>query len=159
MERVYQELRAIAADYMRRERPEHTLQPTALVHEAYLRLSGRSAGWESRAHFVRVAARAMRRVLIDHARRKRATKRGGERDREPLDQVTAAMEGVSSDLLALDEALDRLSAIDPRMAQVVELRFFAGLTIDDTAKVMGISRGTVKNDWALARAWLKDEMS
>ncbi len=156
---LYEELRAQARRQMRQEGPGHTLQTTALVHEAYLRLAGRRSGWESKAHFVRVAAQAMRRVLIDHARRKRADKRGGERTREPLDQVTEVMEEVSSDLLAVDEALEKLSEIDERMAQVVEVRFFGGLTVEETARVMGVSPGTVKNDWTLAKAWLKAEVT
>lgn len=156
---LYDELRSLARSYMRGERPGHTLQTTALVHEAYLRLGGdRDIAWESKAHFMRVAARTMRRVLIDHARRNRSDKKGGKRGREPLDRAVEVMEEASFDLVALDSVLARLSEIDGQMGQVVELRFFAGLTIEETGKVMGISIGTVKNDWALAKAWLKQQI-
>ena len=155
---VYEDLRRLAHRAMRGERPGHTLQTTALVHEAYMRLRGAaSESWESRAHFLRVAARAMRRVLIDHARRKLSDKRGGGVEREPLDAITLAHDESPGDLLALNDALDRLAAVDARMAQVVELRFFAGLTLEDTARVLGVSRSTVKNDWTMARAWLKQQ--
>jgi RNA polymerase sigma factor (TIGR02999 family) len=156
---LYDELRVMARHYMRGERPGHTLQTTALVHEAYLKLGGeKDAGWESKAHFMRVAARAMRRVLIDHARRKRSAKKGGKWTREPLDEALKLMEDVSFDLLAVDNALSDLYEIDKQMAQVVEFRFFAGLTIEETAEVMGISQSTVKNEWVLAKAWLRQQM-
>lgn len=156
---LYDELRALARHHMRAERPGHTLQTTALVNEAYLRLGGeRDAGWSNKAHFMRIASRAMRRVLIDHARRKRSDKKGGKRGREPLFKATELMEEASFDLLALDQALERLAEIDEQMAKVVELRFFGGLTIAETAKVMEISPGTVKNEWLLAKAWLKQQV-
>jgi RNA polymerase sigma factor (TIGR02999 family) len=156
---LYNELRALARHYMRSERPGHTLQTTALVHEVYLRLGGeRDEGWENKTHFMRVAARAMRRVLIDHSRRKRADKKGGKRKREPLDKAAELMEEASFDLLDLDSALNRLSEIDEQMAQVVEIRFFGGLTVEETAKVMGISKSTVKHEWMMAKAWLKQQI-
>lgn len=156
---VYNELRALAKHYMRGERPGHTLQTTALVHEAYLKLGGeREAPWESRAHYLRMASQAMRRVLIDHARRRKADKKGGKRTREPLDKALDLMESSSTDLVELDSSLDKLAGIDPQLAQVVELRFFGGLTVEETAKVLGISKTTVKQDWSLAKAWLKQEM-
>lgn len=156
---LYEELRALARRQMGGERAGHTLQTTALVHEAYLRLSGaQGTEWEDKAHFMRVAARAMRRVLVDHARRKRTEKIGGDWGRVSLDSVTDLMEEASEDLVSMDELLEKLAEVDARMAQVVELRFFAGLTLDETASVLGVSRGTVKNDWTFAKAWLKDRM-
>lgn len=156
---LYNELHALAQGYMRGEKTGHTLQPTALVHEAYLRLGGDSkAAWENRAHFLKTAARAMRRVLIDHAHRKSAEKRGGGREREMLGDFLTSMEESSTDLIALDSALQRLSEIDPRGAQVVELRFFGGQSIKDIARIMGVSSRTVDRDWLAARAWLKKEM-
>jgi RNA polymerase sigma-70 factor (ECF subfamily) len=156
---LYDELRALARQYMRSERPGHTLQTTVLVHEAYLRLGGqKDAGWESKAHFMRMAAKVMRRVLIDHARRKRSVKKGGKLSREPLDKAADIMEEASVDLLTLDSALSRLAEIDKQMAEVVEFRFFAGLTVEETAKIMGISESTVKHDWMLAKAWLKQQV-
>jgi len=157
--RLYDELRTLARHQMRAERVGHTLQTTALVHEVYLRLFGvNDAAWTDKTHFLRVAARAMRRVLVDHARRRHADKKEGGWERVPLDSVTELLEEVSDDLVFVDELLERLAKIDARMAQVVELRFFAGLTIDETARVLGVSRGTVKNDWTFARAWLRDQM-
>jgi RNA polymerase sigma factor (TIGR02999 family) len=156
---LYDELRSLARRQMRRERPGHTLQATALVHEAYMRLSGaKEAAWEDKTHFLRVAARAMRRILVDHARGKRSDKSGGNRERLPLDSVAEILEEASDDLVFVDELLERLAAVDARTAQVVELRFFAGLTLDETARTLGVSRGTVKNDWTFARAWLKKQM-
>jgi RNA polymerase sigma factor (TIGR02999 family) len=156
---VYDELRALAGYYMRRERPGHTLQTTALVHEAYLRLAGeREIPWESRAHYFRVAARAMRRVLIDHARLKKTGKKGAGRRRDPLDEAAVFMEESSTDLVALDQALSRLVEVDPRLVQVVELRFFGGLSIEDTARILNISPRTVKREWQTARVWLKREI-
>ena len=150
---VYAELRNMAARLLRSERPDHTLQPTALVHEAYLRLvDQRVDTWQNKAHFLGIAAQAMRRILIDHARRRRATKRGGAR--VTLDDDMAAVTGPSLDLLALDTALQELAALDPRQGQVVELRFFGGLTLEETAEVLGIAPATVKRDWTVARAWL-----
>jgi len=159
---VYDELRALARSYMRRERPGHTLQTTALVHEAFLKLGGgEEIPWENRAHFMMVAARAMRRILIDHARSKRSERKGGDREREPLEEDAAViMDGGDSsiDMLALDHALKKLAEVDPRIVQVVELRYFAGLSVEDTAKVLSVSPSTVKNEWRMAKAWLMHRM-
>jgi RNA polymerase sigma factor (TIGR02999 family) len=158
--RVYDELHSLAAHYMSGERPGHTLQATALVHEAYLRLVGGSpVRWESRAHFLRVAARAMRRILIQHARRRLTDRRGGGRARGPLEEAAAVGGEPTVDLLALDEALTRLAAIDARSAQVVELRFFGGQSVEDTARVLGTSATTVKRDWRAAKAWLLKQIA
>lgn len=157
---VYQELRAIAGRYLSRESPGHTLQSTALVHEAYFKLIGqRQMRWQNRAHFFGIAARMMRRILIDHARHQSRDKRGGTAPKLSLDEAVAAPAVESDvDLLALDEALTSLAQIDPRGAQIIELRFFSGLTLEETAEVVGISAGTVKRDWSAARAWLYREM-
>jgi RNA polymerase sigma factor (TIGR02999 family) len=159
MEAVYEELHRLAAGYMRRERPDHTLQASALVNEAYVRLIGNGpVSWESRAHFFVTAAQTMRRVLIDHARRHVAEKRGGAGVRIDLNENIAAVENTESGrMLDLDRALTRLAVLDARQARVVELRFFAGLTVEQTAEVMAISEKTVKRDWAVARAWLEGE--
>jgi RNA polymerase sigma factor (TIGR02999 family) len=153
---VYQELRRQAARYLRRERRDHTLPATALVHEAYLRLVGEQAPWADRAHFFGVAARVMRQVLVDHARRHGAAKRGGHWTRLPLDGMgadpPARERGV--DVVVLDQALDELAALDPGKARVVELRFFGGLNIEETAETLGISTSTVTRQWRMARAWL-----
>ncbi len=153
---VYDEMHALAEQVFRRERPGHTLQPTALVHEAYLRLVGHAGGeWKSRAHFYAVAARVMRRILINHAEAHRAAKRGGDRHRVTLaEDQTPAPEARDVDLLALDEALAGLEALDERQCRVVELRFFAGLGVEETARVLGVSDRTVELDWKMARAWL-----
>lgn len=158
---VYDELHRLAEHYMRNERVGHTLQPTALINEAYLRLASvEKANWQHRAHFVAVAAGTMRRVLIDHARKQKAAKRGGKQAALPLeDSPEFLSEERSEELIALDEALTRLQELDSRQSQVVELRFFGGLTVEETAKVLGISPKTVKRDWAVARAWLHGEMS
>jgi RNA polymerase sigma factor (TIGR02999 family) len=155
---VYLELRDLAVHYMRAERADHTLQPTALVHEAYMRLvDQRNASWQNRSHFFGIAAQAMRRILVDHARRKRASKReGGER--VTLDESVAEAQERSVDVLALDDALTKLAALDPRQAKVVELRFFGGLDIEQTAESLGVSPATVKRDWTFARAFLQREM-
>lgn len=157
---VYQELRAIAGRYLSRESPGHTLQSTALVHEAYFRLIGqRRVRWQNRAHFFGIAAQMMRRILIDHARRQSRDKRGGPAPKLSLDEAMATAEVETDvDLLALDEALTSLARIDPRGARIIELRFFSGLTLEETAEVVGISAGTVKRDWSAARAWLYREM-
>ena len=157
---VYAELRAIAGQYLSRESPGHTLQSTALVHEAYFRLIGqRRVHWQNRAHFFGIAAQMMRRILVDHARGQSRDKRGGPAPTLSLDEaVAAAAPEAEVDLLALDEALTSLARIDPRGARIIELRFFSGLTLDETAAVMGISAGTVKRDWSVARAWLYREM-
>ncbi len=155
---VYAELHDLAVHYMRGERADHTLQPTALVHEAYMRLvDQRNASWKNRSHFFGIAAQAMRRILVDHARRKRATKREGG-DRVTLDESVAEAPQRSVDLIALDDALLKLAALDPRQARVVELRFFGGLDIEQTAESLGISPATVKRDWTFARAFLQREM-
>ena len=161
MEAVYEELHRLAAGYMRRERQDHTLQASALVNEAYVRLIGNGpVSWESRAHFFVTAAQTMRRVLIDHARKHVAEKRGGAGMRIELDEnIAAVTKGESSRMLDLDRALTRLAAQDERQARVVELRFFAGLTVEQTAEVMAISEKTVKRDWAMARAWLEGEIT
>jgi RNA polymerase sigma factor (TIGR02999 family) len=157
---VYTELHKQAARYLRKERVGHTLQPTALVHEAYLRLIGQTeVDWQNRAHFFGIAAQLMRRILVDHARDRHAEKRGGPGAvRVTLDELVVATEGSGVDLLALDEALTRLSAMDGRQARVVELRFFSGLNVEETAEVMDISPSTVKLDWRMAKAWLRQEM-
>lgn len=153
---VYQELRHLAAVRLRHERPDHTLQPTALVHEAYLKLAGGAArSFSDRGHFFRVAARAMRQVLVDHARARRTAKRNAEAAGPPVSLPGGP--GLD-DLLAVDAALDRLAQLDPRQARVIELRFFAGLGIEETAAALGISPATVKRDWLVARAWLQQEI-
>ena len=159
LEYLYAEIKAIARNRMRQCAPAHTLQPTALVHEALMKLMGRDQPWESRHHFLGVAARAMRCVLADHARARKAAKRGGGRVRQPLDAAGAWFEEKNIDLIALSEALDRLSEMDPRACRIVELRFFAGLSKEEVASVMGISRATVGRDWLLARGWLLRELS
>ena len=153
---VYDELRKLAAQKLAHEKPGQTLQATALVHEAYLRLAGDETGrpWNSRGHFFAAAAEAMRRILVDHARRKQAEKHGGDRVRVELPGDVAAPVGPSHDLLALDDALDVLGRHDPDAARLVTLRYFAGLSHQDAADAMGISRGTADRLWALARAWL-----
>jgi len=157
---VYAELRRLAARYMRQERRDHTLQPTALVHEAYLKLiEQRRVDWQSRAHFYCVAARLMRRILVDHAREVKASKRAGSRYRVPLEPEVAATEEKPGELLAIDQALDRLLKHNPRQAQIVELRFFGGCSEEEIAHMLAISVRTVKRDWSVARAWLYAELS
>lgn len=156
---VYQELRRIALRHMRRERADHTLQATALVHEAYFKLiEQRSVAWQSRAHFFGVASQAMRRILIDHARSNLRDKRGGAQSAIPLDQAVVFSPAQSADLLELDVALSRLAEFDPRQARIVELRFFGGLSVEEAAAVLGISPKTVKRDWSVAKAWLHAEL-
>ena len=161
---VYAELKHQAARAMRGERSGHTLEPTALVHEAYLRLvDQRRAEWRSRAHFFGVAAQVMRRVLVDHARGRHAAKRGGAMERVTLGDADGAAAspdapGGGVGVLALHDALDRLAAFDPEQARVVELRYFGGLSIDETAAALGVSAATVKREWAIARAWLRREL-
>lgn len=155
---VYRELHELAAHYMRGERSDHTLQPTALVHDAFMRLiDQRNVSWQNRAHFYGIAAQSMRRILVDHARRKHSAKRDGG-ERVTLDHSVAESADQSIDLLALNEALDRLGALDDRQARVVELRFFGGLSIGDTAEALNVSVATVNRDWTLARAFLRREM-
>ena len=156
---VYRELRALAASQLRRERRNHTLQPTALAHEAYLRLVDQEIPWQNRSHFFAIAAQAMRRVLIDYARAQHAVKRGAGAARVTLDEAVALVEAQSIDLIALDEALSRLAARDPREAKIVELRFFGGLEVEETAELLHLSPATVKREWATARAWLKLELT
>jgi RNA polymerase sigma-70 factor (ECF subfamily) len=156
---VYQELRRLAASYLRHERPGQTLQPTALVNEAYLRLlKDRPGRWQNRAHFCAIAAHSMRQILIERARARGAQKRGGARARVTLDEALLAGGDRSIDLVALDEALERLASLDPEQARLVELRFFGGLTVEETADAMGISPATVKRHWTVARAWLAREL-
>ena len=156
---VYQELRRLAASYLRRERPGQTLQPTALVHEAYLRLlKDKPDRWQNRAHFCAIAAHSMRQILIERARARGAQKRGGALPRVTLDEGLVAGGERSFDFVALDEALERLGALDPDQARLVELRFFGGLTVEETADAMGISPATVKRHWNVARAWLAREL-
>ena len=155
---VFQELRRQAARYMRRERREHTLQPTALVHEAYLRLAGLDGlDFPSRGHFFALAAKVMRRVLVDHARRRRAAKREGWRV-TLSDPDLPAGSAPGTDLLALDEALDELTRLDPDQARIVELRFFAGLSVEETAQIVRVSPRTVKREWQTARVWLQHRL-
>lgn len=152
---VYAELHRRARSLMRGERPDHTLQPTALVHEAYLRLAaGNSPAWSDRLHFFAVASRTMRRILIDHARRLQAGKRGGAAQKVPLQGLELAFDDRLADFLAIDEALDRLAELDDRKARVIELRYFGGLSVAETAEVLEVSRPTVVLDARLARAWL-----
>ena len=152
---VYAELRRLAAGYLRRERPGHTLQPTALVNEAYLRLVDQTqVRWQNRAHFLGVAAQMMRRILVDHARGQRAEKRGGEIQKLSLDENIVVSGERAADLVALDEALERLAELDPQKSRIVELRFFGGLSVEETAEVIGVSAPTVKRQWRMAKAWL-----
>lgn len=152
---VYDDLRRIAQNQLRRERSGHTLSPTALVHESYLNLVNRSdCSWNDRAHFFAVAARAMRHVLIDYARKRNAQKRGGSRHRITLDDRMVAVDEQTADLLALDDALDRLAQRDPRMVSVVECRFFGGMTLEETAEALDVSVRTVQRDWTRAKAYL-----
>ncbi len=157
---VYEELRSLARHYLRQERPDHTLQSTALVHEAFMRLVGQKAPeWKSRAHFYGVAARLMRQILVDHARSRRAEKRGGASFRLALDEGLAGSGSKDLDILALDDALNGLAQLNSQQSQIVELRFFSGLSIEDTSEVLGISPATVKRSWTTARAWLFREMN
>jgi RNA polymerase sigma factor (TIGR02999 family) len=157
---VYAELRRIAARELRRERPDHTLQPTALVHELYLELRGCGMAWENRTQFFGFAAHVTRRVLVAHARRRGARKRGGDLRRVVLEPAAEPRsEPPSVDLVALDEALDRLSRIDGRLARIVELRYFGGLTLEETAELLGVSAMTVSRGWQRARAWLFDALT
>jgi RNA polymerase sigma factor (TIGR02999 family) len=156
---IYDELRKLAANYLRRERPDHTLQPTALVHEAYLRLVDQTrVDWQNRAHFFGVAAQIMRRLLVDHARKHNAEKRGQDFQKLSLDEnIDRAVER-SAELIALDDALRTLATFDEQKARMVELRYFGGLSIEETAKVLGVTPTTIKRHWRLAKAWLHGEM-
>lgn len=153
---VYGELRRQASRYLQKERQGHTLQTTALIHEAYLKLVGlNQIEWQNRAHFFAIAAQAMRRILVDYARERHREKRGGFGENLPIDEaIQISLKEKSVDLIALDEALTHLAKIDERQARVVELRYFSGLSIDETAEVLGVSNATVRNDWNMAKAWL-----
>ena len=159
---VYAELHRQATNYLRRERIGHTLQATALINEAYLKLiDQREVNWKNRAHFFGIAAQAMRRILVDHARTRHRDKRGGNAEDLPLEaaEFATAPGGTSVDLIALDEALTRLARLDERQSRIVELRFFSGMSVEETAEAMGISPATVKNDWRTAKAWLFQELN
>ena len=155
---VYKELKKIAGSYLRSERKEHTLQPTALVHEAFIKLIDQNVSWESRTHFFSIAAKIMRRILVDYARAHKAGKRGGDKTKFSLDEELIFAKERSSELIALDEALEELDKIDPRRARVVELRFFCGLNNEEIATILGVHSNTVLRDWKLARAWLKKNL-
>ena len=160
MPQVYDELRRLANYYLRQERPDHTLQATALVHEAYLRLVGEDEiDWQDRAHFFGIAAVRMRQILVEHARSRQAAKRGGGEYRLSLGEADLLAERRDVNLLALDDALERLEALDPQKSRIVELRYFGGLTIEETSEALRISPSTVKRDWSMARAWLRSEIS
>lgn len=157
---VYEELRRLAHRHMGRERPDHTLQTGALVNEAYLRLiDQKSVHWQNRAHFFGIAAQMMRRILVDYARKRGFAKRGGDARQVPLEEVMIASEERAANVVALDDALKSLAEHDLRKSQIVELRFFGGLSIEETAEVLAVSTGTVERDWTLAKAWLRREMS
>lgn len=157
---VYDELRRIAGGYLRRERPGHVLQPTALVHEVFLKLVDQQAiEWKSRAHFFGIMARSMRQILVDHARARTADRRGGDAIRIPLDEGLMGTPPRAVDLINLDDVLNRLASLDPDLARMVELRFFGGLTVEEAAVVLEISPRTVKREWRTARAWLQKELA
>jgi len=158
LELVYAELRGLAEAYLARERVDHTLQPTALVHEAYLRLIDQQVDWQGRAHFVGVAAKSMRRILVDHARGVNRLKRGGGYGRVDLPEDLADREGGDIDLIELDVALDALSAQSERLARIVELRFFGGLELEAIGELLGVSERTVRREWRFARAWLTEHL-
>jgi len=157
---VYQELHRLAHQYMSRERPGHTLQTSALVNEAFLRLADqRDVQWQNRAHFIGIAGQMMRRILVDYARNRGYAKRGGSALQVSLDEELIVSEERSAEVVALDDALQSLARLDERKSRLVELRFFGGLSIEETAEVLGVSPGTVMRDWTLAKAWLRREMS
>ncbi len=156
---IHAELRSMANDCLRREGPGHTLQPTALVNEAFLKLAGQqNADWKNRGHFLAIAATAMRRILVDHARAKKSQRRGGDRGREVLDSDLNAYESQDIDLIALDAAMLKLAEIDPQKVRIVEMRFFAGLGVEETAQALDTSPSTIKREWRIARVWLKREI-
>jgi RNA polymerase sigma factor (TIGR02999 family) len=155
---VYDELHRLASRYLRDERPDHTLQSTALVNEAYLRLVDQHTAWQNRAHFYGVAAQILRRILVDHARERKAAKRGLGQKKVPLDDALAVPVEAGVDLIALDESLDRLAEMDPQKARLVELKYFAGLPVREVGKVLGMSAATVHREWAIARTWLYRDM-
>jgi RNA polymerase sigma factor (TIGR02999 family) len=157
---VYQELHRLAHQYMARERPEHTLQTSALLNEAYLRLvDQKSVQWQNRAQFFGIAAKLMRQILIDHARQRHRAKRGGAAHQIPLDESVIVSPERAAEMVALDEAIESLATVDQRKSQILELRFFGGLSIEETAEVLEVSPGTVIRDWTLAKAWLQIEMT
>ena len=157
---VYNELRKQAARYLQRERAGHTLQTTALINEAYIRLvDQKNVRWQNRAHFFGISAQLMRRILVDHARAKHRTKRGGSDIRVSLSDANLVVKETDLDIVAVDEALERLAQIDEQQSRVVELRFFAGLSVEETAEVLKISPATVKRDWSMAKAWLHRELT
>ncbi|MBV8631013.1 MAG: sigma-70 family RNA polymerase sigma factor [Silvibacterium sp.] len=155
---VYEELHRLATAFMKRERPGHTLQPTALINEAYMRLAGNNIDWQSHQHFIAVAARVMRRILVDYARAHKAAIRGGDLRRVELDEEMAVSEESAEEILAIDEALARLQSQSPRQAEIVELRYFAGFSVEEVAKILEISPRSVKRDWREAKVWLFDEI-
>ena len=156
---VYAELRRLAATYLRRERPDHTMQATDLVHEAYLRMAGEETPWQNRAHFFGAAAQVMRRILVDHARAHNAQKRGDGQPKVSPDQALNLSAAESQRLLEIDDALTRLAALDARQARIVELRFFAGLSVEETAEALGCAARTVNREWRVAQAWLQRELA
>lgn len=157
---VYSELRRLATNYLRRERAGHTLQPTALVNEAYLKLvDQRNAKWQNRAHFFGIAAQLMRRILVDHARQRQAVKRGGaDQQRLSITSAETVIKQPEIDLLSLNEAMDELAQMDPQQSRIVELKFFGGLSIEEIAEVLSIGHATVERDWKMARAWLRKQL-
>jgi RNA polymerase sigma factor (TIGR02999 family) len=156
---VYDELRRLASSYLRQERSDHTLQPTALVHEAYLRLvDQKNVHWKDKGHFFAITAQLMRRILVDHAHSHLAEKRGSGAAKVPLEDAVVMSNEPPDELLTLDESLTRLGRMDPQQARIVELRMFAGLSVEDTADLLGISPATVKRDWSMAKAWLSLEI-
>ena len=158
---IYDELRRLASSYLRRERSNHTLQPTALVHEAYMKLIDQSrVKWQNRAHFFGIAAQVMRRILMDHARKHTAEKRGGDAELLPIEEeILIVSHDKSAELIALDDALQQLAEMDERKARIVELRYFGGLSIEETAEVLGVSVPTVNREWRMAKAWLYSEIA
>lgn len=156
---VYDELRRVASRYLRRERPDHTMQATDLVHEAYLRMAGEHTPWQNRAHFFGAAAQVMRRILVDHARAHNAQKRGDGQPKVALDEELCLSAAESKHLLDIDEALTRLAALDARQARIVELRFFAGLSIEEAAEALACAPRTVNREWRIAQAWLQRELA
>ncbi len=157
---VYDQMRQIAQRLLRRESPGHTLQPTALVNEAFLRLAGKNnIDWQGKTHFFAIGATVMRRILVDHARGKKTQKRGGEQCRIPLSDELCVSTRNDEDVLAIEEALEKLEDLDARQAKVVELRFYGGLTVDQVAEALGVSKRTVESDWTMVRAWLRRELS
>lgn len=158
---IYDELKRLASSYLRRERPNHTLQPTALVHEAYMKLiDQKRVHWQNRAHFFGIAAQVMRRILLDHARKHQADKRGGEVEKLPIEEeILVVSHDKSAELIALDDALEALAKIDEQKAKIVELRYFGGLSIEETAEVMGVSVPTINRQWRMAKAWLYSQIT